>query len=210
MLDFCSTINLLFSGTFERVLKHNCWFCVSDFSNSHKLLLWVLAMKISLFAASILMSSTAFAGGYAAVSTGMSDADQGYLDNGTSFSVTGGYELNDNFALEATYIDLGDMDDNLGAGTTLSIDGYVISTVGKVPLSQSINLFGKVGMFVWDATTDRDGFGAVLNDDGVDATFAFGASVDFTPNFGLYAQFQQFDIDDGDVKNYSLGAQYMF
>lgn len=167
-------------------------------------------MKKILLVASVLISSTAFAGGYVGLSAGMSDANQGYLDNGTSFSVTGGYALNENFALEASYIDLGDMDDNLGAGLTLSIDGFVVSAVGKVPLSNNINVFGKVGMFVWDATADQDGLGAVLNDDGVDATFGLGVSVDFTPNFGLYAQFQQFDIDDGDVKNYSLGAQFMF
>lgn len=167
-------------------------------------------MKKTLFIASFLISSTTFAGGYVGISAGMSDIDEGYLDNGTSFSFTGGYELNDNFALEASYIDLGDMDDNIGAGLTLSVDGYVVSAVGKVPLSNAIDLFGKVGMFVWGATADRDGYGAVFNDDGVDATFGLGASIDITSNFGLYAQFQQFDINDSEVQNYALGAQLMF
>lgn len=167
-------------------------------------------MKKTLIAVSVLMSSAAFAGGYVGGSVGTSDSDQSYLDNGTSFSVTAGYELNENFALEATYIDLGDMDDNMSMGLTRRVDGFIISTVGKVPIAGAIDLFGKVGLFVWDATADQDGFGAVFNDDGADASFTFGAALKVTPSFNLLAQFEQFDIDDEEIQNYSVGAQYMF
>lgn len=167
-------------------------------------------MKKTLLATSILMSSASFAGMYLGASAGVADADQSFLDNSHSFSVTAGYELHDNFALELAYVDLGDMDDNIGAGLSVNIDGLVFSAVGKVPVTESIDLFAKVGLFAWDARADRDAFGTVLKDDGADAAFGVGASLDVTDNLGLYAQFQQFDIDDDEVQNYSLGAQYMF
>ncbi|EMD77074.1 OmpA-like transmembrane region [Vibrio diabolicus E0666] len=166
-------------------------------------------MKKFLLATSVLFSASTIAGGYVGGSVGMSDGSDGY-DSDTSFAFTAGYEINQNFAVEASYVDLGEMSDDIAPVWTIGADGFNFSAVGKVPVSQSVELFGKAGLFVWDATLEEEGYGELASESGTDFSFGFGVSAEVMQNLNLVAEFQQFKIDDGDVNNYSIGAQYKF
>jgi opacity protein-like surface antigen len=155
-------------------------------------------------------TSLANASGYIGASDGQADIDESGFDNSTSFSLTGGYKFTDNFAIEVSYIDLGDSDDDIAPVWTVEADGFDFSVVGILPVSEKVDLFAKVGAFMWDATIDEEGFGEIASDDGTDLSYGLGAAFKLNENFNVSLQYQMFDLDDTDVSNISLGVGYNF
>jgi OOP family OmpA-OmpF porin len=168
--------------------------------------------NVKCLAASILALSTSIshAGGYVGLSVGQSNVDLDGFDDATSIALTGGYKINKNFAVEASYVDLGESKDDTPPVWTLEADGFNFSAVGIIPASEKIDIFAKIGMFMWDATLEESGFGELASDDGTDISFGVGASVNLTDQFGLLLEFQKFDLDSEDVSNISLGIRLNF
>lgn len=147
----------------------------------------------------------------AAVGMGMVDTDISDFDDSTTFSVSGGYRFNENFALELGYVDLGDAEDDVDPVWTLEADGFTAAAVVIVPVTSGLEIFGKLGAFMWDATLSEAGFGEFANDDGTDVTIGVGVSYQVMQNFGLVAEYQYFTFDeDIDVGNLSIGARLIF
>lgn len=166
-------------------------------------------MKKLLLATSVLFSASTFAGVYIGGSVGISDGADGF-DSDTAFAFTAGYDINSNFAIEASYVDLGEMSDDTTPVWTISADGFNFAAVGKLPLTESVEVFGKAGLFVWDATIEEEGYGQLADESGTDFSFGFGISAEVMQNLNLVAEFQQFKIEDGDLNTYTIGAQYKF
>lgn len=169
-------------------------------------------LKKLLLASSLAVISTtaSAAGGYIGFSVGQTDPDQEGFDDATSMAFTGGLKVNDNFALELSYIDLGESDDDIDPVWTLEADGINFSAVGIIPINESIDLFAKAGMFMWDVTVDEEGYGEIYSDDGTDISLGFGAAANLAENFGLVFEYQMFELDDEDASNISLGARFIF
>lgn len=169
-------------------------------------------LRKALIASSILLlSATANAeGGYIGLSVGKSDVDLYGFDDGSSMAITGGYKINPNFAVEASYVDLGDSSDNIAPVWTLEASGLNFAAVGILPINQKVDLFGKVGLFMWDASLNEAGTGEIASDDGTDLSFGFGLTGKLTEQFGLTFEYQQFELDDVDVSNISFGARLNF
>lgn len=76
-------------------------------------------------------------------------------DNPAAFSLGLGYHFNDNFALEVSYLDLGDATahvhvfspGNFGLTEHLDASGATVDAIGLIPVSERVSLFGKLGMF---------------------------------------------------------------
>jgi len=139
-------------------------------------------------AASSFFSAQCLAQPYVGFSAGQADVDEsmvipGLIDPGGrvdgkdgAFKLFGGYQLNPNFALEAAFVDLGDVSysGNFAGqsvtGGRIQNSGLNLSAVGVVPLGQSFVLFGKVGMFLWysEATDVTGGFAFRSEEDGAD------------------------------------------
>ena len=169
-------------------------------------------LRKALIASSLLVLSTSVVaeGGYIGLSAGQTDIDEDGFDKGTSVAITGGYKFNENFAIEGSYIDLGDSEDNDAPVWTIEADGFNFSAVGIIPVSETIDIFGKVGIFMWDVTAYEDGYGEIGSADGTDLSFGFGAAANFTDQFSLEFEYQKFDLDDDDASNISLGARFSF
>jgi len=155
-------------------------------------------------------ASISHAGGYVGASIGKADIDIPGFDAGSSISISGGYKLNKNFALEASYLDLGESEDNIAPVWIVEIDGINLSAIGILPANGAIDLFAKVGMYMWDVSVSEAGFGEFYSKDGADLSLGFGASMNLTEQFGLVFEYQKFDVDDEDVSNISLGARFNF
>lgn len=149
-------------------------------------------------------------GGYIGLSVGQTDVDISGFDDGTSIALVGGYRVNSNFAIEASYIDLGESEDDIAPVWTLEADGFNFSAVGIIPVNEQVEIFGKIGMFMWDVTLDEAGTGEIASDDGTDISFGVGGSVKLAEQFSLVLEFQRFDIDGDDVDNISLGGRINF
>ncbi len=166
----------------------------------------------SIITACILTTSASMshAGGYIGASIGQTDVDVPGFDDANSFALSGGYRVNQNFAIEVSYIDLGESEDDIAPVWTVDVDGINFSAVGIFPASEQVELFGKVGMYKWDISVSEAGFGEFYSEDGTDLSYGFGASVNLTKQFSLVFEYQKFDVDDEDFSNISLGARVNF
>src|SRR5688572_2849140 len=133
-------------------------------------------------------------------------------DNG--FKVFVGNQLNRNAAVEFSYIDLGEVKASgvfLGLPFDMSADGkgFGVAFVGIAPVSGTVNLFGRIGLFRWDSdlSCTTAGMDCSDSDNGVDLTFGVGVSVDVARSVALRVEWERFqDIADSDVDLLSAGV----
>jgi OOP family OmpA-OmpF porin len=188
-----------------------------------------------MFAAAVLglgalmaVSQASAQGFYIGGSVGESDADEGNAipdlissgpvdgkDSGMKFF--GGYQFNQNLAVEVAYVDLGKAtySGTFGGspvtGGSVKTSGINASVVGTLPLNPSFSLFAKAGMFSWEATA-RDVTGGTPfsgKEDGGDLSFGFGGAYNLTKNFSLRAEWEQFEAVDK-ISLLSVGVAYKF
>ena len=188
------------------------------------------------FASALLGLGAAFAvsqasaqGFYMGASFGKTDADRGnavpfLITSGTvdgtdsGIKLFGGVAFNRNIAVEMAYVDLGELSYSgvccSGTPVTngrLESSGFNFAAVGTIPLNPSFSLFGKLGMFFWEAeASDLTGgspFGQTIDD--VDISYGFGASYQFNRNFGMQVEWEQYEAPES-ISLLSLGVVYRF
>ena len=143
---------------------------------------------------------------------GFDDID--FDDSDVGFKLFGGYSFNQDFAIEATYFDLGEASGSFGVGDNfdVGISGLGVSAVGVLPLSDTFSLFGKLGYASYDidAHVEVAGVGSGnASDSQSDMTFGAGAAL----SFGLFearAEFEAINVDGGDANMISLSGLYRF
>lgn len=165
---------------------------------------------------------------YLGAGFGRSEVDEevtiGLIDTGTvdatdtGFKVFGGYRINTWYALESAYVDLGEVTYSGAFGADAVTDGSVEvsgATVGPVvflPLNPSFEVFGKAGLFIWEAEANDITGGAPFSstEDGTDLYLGVGAAWSFTPNLVWQAEWEAFRMDDIDAGLLSLSLVYRF
>lgn len=130
-------------------------------------------------------------------------------DSDTGWKIFGGYDLTENFALEAAWADFGEMTAS-APGVTGGIEGegFVMDVKGTLPVADQFGVFGKVGFIMWDA----EGRGALsgLDDDGTDFAYGVGAQYMLNEQFGIVGEWERFDFDSDDVDLLSAGVMMKF
>jgi OOP family OmpA-OmpF porin len=121
-------------------------------------------------------------------------------DEDTGLKIFGGYKFSPNLAVEGAWVDLGEASLTDGVDSaTVGVDGFEVAAVGIWPINPKWNIFGKLGVYMWDASFDST-FGSV-SDDG-------------TERLGLRAEWERFNVDVGvdsvDVDFLSVGIQFNF
>lgn len=178
----------------------------------------VRLISIFLSALIALSSGGAFAetnnGFYLGAGVGEVDIDTDGFDDPTGFEFIAGFNINENFSLEASYIDFGDASDNVPPSWEIEADSIAFGVLGKIPLSSNLELFAKLGYHSWDAEISEDGFGSFGDDDGSDIFYGVGATYNFENGLGLGIRYNSysFDVenDDSDVSMISANIQYRF
>lgn len=150
----------------------------------------------------------AFAQGYVGATLGQADLDLQGFDDPTSYSVFGGYRFGKYIAIEGSYIDFGDADDDIEPIWNIDASGFDASVLAIFPVTETFELFAKVGATTWDAELTEAGYGKIEDADGTDVSYGAGLAVNFTDNFGAFAQFVR--VNDIDVNNYSIGLKFVF
>ncbi len=163
-------------------------------------------------AACILATSASYsqANSYIGLSLGETDINSPIAEDGNSIAITGGHKFNKNFAMEVSYINLGKWKDNIAPIWTLELDGFNFSAVGIFPVNDTIDIFGKFGIFKWEVTLDEAGTGEIASDDGTDTSIGFGAAVNLSNQSSIVLEYQEFDLEDDDVSNISIGFRANF
>lgn len=130
----------------------------------------------------------------------------------TGYKIFGGYEFNQYFAVEISLLDLGRAKYSgfyVGAPVTsgkVDVVGLNGSAVGMVPVSESFSLFGKLGVFAWEASWSDVTGGVPLKaqDNGADLSIGIGFNINFTKNFSARFELERFKAGGGE--DYSSGS----
>jgi OOP family OmpA-OmpF porin len=172
-------------------------------------------------------------GFYIGASGGSSDFDNdiatglitsGTVDTGSSgFKLFGGYQFGEHFGVELSYVDLGKAGYSgsyFGAPVTggkVEVWGLNLSAVGTLPLNSTFAVFGKLGLFAWEAKSKDTTGGVPFSDtvSGGDFSFGAGVSVRFTKNLSARVEWERFgltgyDYDLGNADMLSVGIAYKF
>lgn len=145
---------------------------------------------------------------YVGGSAGKSDVEVTAFDDDFGIKGFGGYNLNSHVSFEAAFISLGEFK-RKGTTETVDVFGAEASIVGRINIGR-FSIFGKGGLFFWDAEV-TDGF-FFATDDGVDPTFGFGFEYNLkNSRWNLRAEWQKFqDVSGSDLELLSIGARYNF
>ena len=149
--------------------------------------------------------------------------DEYILDKSdTAYSFGVGFDLNEFAAIELAYRDFGSGQDR-GTATdelgdydwtdTLSASAFQASIVGKIPLSDSVNIFGRLGFANIEVDYDTNEGGHLRGETNSETKglFGIGASYNVTPEFGLRAEYSQYaEWDDLKLSAFTVGATYHF
>lgn len=152
------------------------------------------------------------------------DVAEGLITSGsvdrsdTGFKLFGGYQFSPNFALEAAYLDLGKArysGDFFGSPVVdgrVEVTGINLSGVLSAPLRPGFSVFGKVGLFFWDAEARDITAGSPFSEsqDGSDLSFGIGASYAVARNIGVRAEWEFFESVDADASLLSIGVEFRF
>ncbi len=135
-------------------------------------------------------------------------------DRDEAYSIYGGSMFSNNFGLELGYLDMGNI--NRGGGTTQA-HGINLSLIGKVPLSPTWGLFGKVGStYGRTSVSSIPGSGVTSGDeDGFGLSLGAGVSFDFSDRWSAVLQWERHDFKffgsgRDNVNATTLGLKYRF
>lgn len=148
-------------------------------------------------------------------------------DRDTGYKVFGGYQFNQNFALEGGYFDLGEFGfkaTTVPAGTlrgNIKLKGVNLDAVGILPLTERFSAFGRIGVNYARARDSFTGTGAVIVSNphpskrDTNYKYGLGLQYDLTESLGVRAEAERYRIDDavgnkGDIDLFSVGLVYRF
>lgn len=169
-------------------------------------------MKKLILAVTLLASTNVIAseGGYGGLSVGQTDYDADGFDSATSFAIVAGYRFSEKFAIEGQYLLAGESDDDEPPVWTIDGNAVGLSLVGFIPLNDTAELFGKVGLAKMDASIDEDGYGELASEDSTDLTYGVGVQFSASESAKFVAEYQMFDFDGDNVSNVSVGFRFNF
>lgn len=126
-----------------------------------------------------------------------------------SYSIFGGYKLNENFAVEAAYTDLGKVE---FGGVTAKNKVYSLDGIARAPLGNNFGIYGKVGL----AYAQRDYSAGLGDDDKTGLKLGVGVDYALTKNVSLRAEATRYNnMPDGNgfnkkVDRLGVGLAYQF
>jgi len=116
-------------------------------------------------------------------------------DDSMSFSVGVGYNINQMFAIEGGYVDLGEVKASYGVlSAKVSADGFYFGPRLTFALSDKVDAYGRIGMIAWDAETSSN-FGVSYKDDGTDVYFGIGAAYKLSDKVALAADWTRYKYE---------------
>lgn len=106
--------------------------------------------------------------GYGLYKSGSGDYDE----DRDLWEVYGGLAFHRYFAVEASWVNLGSMDNEF---VDVDMDGWGLALVGQVPFNEAFSVYGKLGQLFWDAEVDTDDLSRSF--DGDEPFFTVGAGL---------------------------------
>lgn len=133
-------------------------------------------------------------------------------DSGNGFKVYTGGQFSRIFGVEATYVQFLSLDRN---GGDVNAKGLNLGLLANWPVTERVNLFGKVGaIYGWTRTGASYAGVPTGNESALNVSYGAGAQYDISRNWGVRADWDvyrlKFASGTSDATLYSLGAVYKF
>jgi len=152
------------------------------------------------------------------ITVGLIDANQSIDGKDTAWKIFGGYMFSPHFGVEGAYVSLGELSYSgsfQGAAVTggkVEVTGFNVAALGSYPVTEQFSVFGKIGLFLWEAKASDTTGGAPFSakTDGTDVSFGVGVGYNLTRNLGLRAEWELFKLDDADASLISVGLLWRF
>ena len=138
----------------------------------------------------------------------------GFDSDANSYRLFGGIQFGDALGIEAGYLDFGEFSETIDIGgipssTEISGDGWTLGGTLAAPLGDRFAIFGRAGVFFWDADVVVDGFSIDTPGD-ENPYYGGGLRLDFSEQFSLTGDWTRYELDEVDTDVISLGFQYRF
>ena len=162
------------------------------------------------FAATTAMAE-GFYGGAGIGLTQIEDEDQGisFKDNPMGWRLLAGYDVNDNFGIEGSYINSGTAEDTvLGENVEAELSAFTLSIVGLLPVSDSAKLFARIGFYSGEQEVTVQG--VTFDDDEDGAVVAAGVRFNTSDVFAIRGELEWYDTDLDTLWSAGIGFQYFF
>ncbi|MDJ0911283.1 MAG: outer membrane beta-barrel protein [Woeseiaceae bacterium] len=138
-------------------------------------------------------------------------------DSGTAWKIVGGFNVSEYFAVEAGFVDLGDVTtrysttippteiDNILSDTfdvhPLQGDGWVTSAVVRWPIQDSFAFTARAGLFFWESDLDvrvvTGGTGSVSGtESGTDAMYGIGLEWQLSDKWSVTADYERYQLNE--------------
>lgn len=133
--------------------------------------------------------------------------------NDTLFTVFGGYQFNDYFAVELGYIDGGTADDSVaGVDVEVSTEAVQASILGSVPIGSKFSIYGRAGIISWKSETFASSRFGTFEAEGEGEDFAWGIGGAFKPiaPLMLRVEYGGAEIEATDMRIITVSAAYVF
>lgn len=153
---------------------------------------------------------------YGGVGFGITKMDDDVLttnvsDDDLGWKLFGGYHLYNNLAIEGAWAALGE---HKALTAQVKTSGFAIEAVGTVPLQDYLDIFGKLGGFMWSSDmTNTIASPTSKDDSGFDLTLGLGARwqlpKDMVQNLALRGEWEYFKAAQ-EIHMYSLGVEFQF
>jgi hypothetical protein len=133
----------------------------------------------------------------------------------TSYNVAvGNYFTNQNYGVEIGYTDFGSVN---RAGSSTKVDGINLSLIGRMPLSSSFNLLGKVGTTYGRTDVSANPGSSVVggSERGFGWSYGLGGEIVLSPQWSALLQYSEHFVkypasSDERVSNTTLGVRYHY
>jgi len=171
------------------------------------------ALLLSAFAASAFAADQNF---YVGGNFGQASTDYANVNSktGTAFTLLGGYQVNNNFAVEAQYGNLGSFAPT--AGSKAAITQYGVTAVGIWPFNEQWSAYGKLGFASTSMKIDAGVVQAAAYTSTKSAvTYGVGGQFNVNQNLGLRFGYDSYDVGDTTINTakttvISAGVVYKF
>lgn len=144
-----------------------------------------------------LTGQTALAGGYAAVGVGSADYDGDEQD--ISSSLVASIAITDHLGAEVGFYDFGTIEYIDKAPGDFRAESFTLGVNGRFPVSDTVDVFGRLGMGRWSSRFETGGPGntRVDRENGVSPYGAIGAAWHFHDDFSAAVEYQLHQVDVG-------------
>ncbi|QTR49223.1 porin family protein [Candidatus Thiothrix anitrata] len=129
--------------------------------------------------------------------------------NTTNWKLFGGYKVSKNVSIEGGYYNIIDAKKEIapGADADVAVTGLGLAGIASFPVSDDVEIFGKVGVMKWDIEAKVTGVPTSINSDGTDLLVGAGGMYKMDENWGVRGEYERIG---GDIKAnmYSVGAVF--